>query len=197
VLPIYLASSSPRRSMLLEQLGLPFTVVVPEVEEEVQEGLPPHQLVETLALRKAGAVAPSISKGLVVAADTVVVWQGKVLGKPADAREAAEMLGLLAGNEHEVFTGVAVMEKPSGRRVVTHERTRVRFRPLTTEEIARYVATGEPLDKAGAYAAQGLGAIFIAGIRGCYFNVVGLPLARLAQVLKEFGVDPLEYVQNN
>lgn len=95
------------------------------------------------------------------------------------------MLGLLAGNEHEVFTGVAVMEKPSGRRVVTHERTRVRFRPLTTEEIARYVATGEPLDKAGAYAAQGLGAIFIAGIRGCYFNVVGLPLARLAQVLKE------------
>ncbi|NHM26306.1 septum formation inhibitor Maf [Desulfofundulus sp. TPOSR] len=197
MLPIYLASSSPRRSMLLEQLGLPFTVVVPEVEEEVQEGLPPHQLVETLALRKAGAVAPSISKGLVVAADTVVVWQGKVLGKPADAREAAEMLGLLAGNEHEVFTGVAVMEKPSGRRVVTHERTRVRFRPLTTEEIARYVATGEPLDKAGAYAAQGLGAIFIAGIRGCYFNVVGLPLARLAQVLKEFGVDPLEYVQNN
>lgn len=196
-MPIYLASSSPRRSMLLEQLGLPFTVVVPEVEEEVQEGLPPHQLVETLALRKAGAVAPSISKGLVVAADTVVVWQGKVLGKPADAREAAEMLGLLAGNEHEVFTGVAVMEKPSGRRVVTHERTRVRFRPLTTEEIARYVATGEPLDKAGAYAAQGLGAIFIAGIRGCYFNVVGLPLARLAQVLKEFGVDPLEYVQNN
>ncbi|AEG14034.1 Septum formation protein Maf [Desulfofundulus kuznetsovii DSM 6115] len=197
MLPIYLASSSPRRSMLLEQLGLPFTVVVPEVEEEVQEGLPPHQLVETLALRKAGAVAPSISKGLVVAADTVVVWQGKVLGKPADAREAAEMLSLLAGNEHEVFTGVAVMEKPSGRRVVTHERTRVRFRPLTTEEIARYVATGEPLDKAGAYAAQGLGAIFIAGIRGCYFNVVGLPLARLAQVLKEFGVDPLEYVQNN
>ncbi|SHI98014.1 Maf family protein [Desulfofundulus thermosubterraneus] len=197
MLPIYLASSSPRRSMLLEQLGLPFTVVAPEVAEEVQEGLPPHQLVETLALRKAGAVEPSISKGLVVAADTVVVWQGKVLGKPADAREAAEMLSLLAGNEHEVFTGLAVMEKPSGRRVVTHERTRVRFRPLTTEEIARYVATGEPLDKAGAYAAQGLGAIFIAGIRGCYFNVVGLPLARLAQVLKEFGVDPLEYVQNN
>lgn len=196
-MPIYLASSSPRRSMLLEQLGLPFTVVAPEVAEEVQEGLPPHQLVETLALRKAGAVEPSISKGLVVAADTVVVWQGKVLGKPADAREAAEMLSLLAGNEHEVFTGLAVMEKPSGRRVVTHERTRVRFRPLTTEEIARYVATGEPLDKAGAYAAQGLGAIFIAGIRGCYFNVVGLPLARLAQVLKEFGVDPLEYVQNN
>ncbi|MDQ0285493.1 septum formation protein [Desulfofundulus luciae] len=197
MLPIYLASSSPRRSMLLEQLGLPFTVVVPEVEEKVPEGLPPHQLVETLALRKAGAVAPSISRGLVVAADTIVVWQDKVLGKPADAREAALMLSLLAGDEHEVFTGVAVMEKPSGRRVVTHERTRVRFRPLTTEEIARYVATGEPLDKAGAYAAQGLGAIFIAGIRGCYFNVVGLPLARLAQVLKEFGVDPLEYVRNN
>ncbi|RKO67685.1 Maf family protein [Desulfofundulus salinus] len=197
MLPIYLASSSPRRSMLLEKLGLPFTVVVPRVEEGVQEALPPHQLVETLALRKARAVAPSISKGLVVAADTVVVWHDKVLGKPADTREASEMLSLLSGNEHEVYTGVAVIEKPSGRRVVTHERTRVKFRPLTAEEIARYVATGEPLDKAGAYAAQGLGAIFIAGIRGCYFNVVGLPLARLAQVLKEFGVDPLEYVQNN
>ncbi|MGB9803621.1 Maf family protein [Desulfofundulus sp.] len=197
MLPIYLASSSPRRSMLLKQLGLPFTVVLPEVEEEVQEGLPPHQLVETLALKKAGAVAPSIARGLVVAADTVVVWQGRVLGKPADAREAGEMLGLLSGNVHEVYTGVAVVEKPSGRQVVTHERTFVEFRPLTAEEIAGYVATGEPLDKAGAYAAQGLGAIFIAGIRGCYFNVVGLPLARLALVLKEFGIDPLKYARNN
>ncbi len=196
-MPVYLASSSPRRRMLLEQLGLPFTVVVPRVQEEVEEGLPPHHLVEMLALRKAKAVAPSIPRGVVVAADTVVVWERKILGKPADAREAGEMLSLLSGNEHEVFTGVAVMEKPSGRRVVTHERTLVKFRPLSKEEIDKYVATGEPLDKAGAYAAQGLGAIFIAGIKGCYFNVVGLPLARLALVLKEFGVDPLEYVQNN
>ncbi|MDK2888970.1 MAG: nucleoside triphosphate pyrophosphatase [Thermoanaerobacter sp.] len=192
MLPIYLASSSPRRKMLLEQLGLPFTVVPPDVEEEEHGGLPPRKLVEALAEKKARAVAPAISRGLVLAADTVVVFQDRILGKPAGPREAVFMLSLLSGNEHEVYTGLAVMEKPSGRLVVTHECTRVRFRTLEEEEIARYVATGEPLDKAGAYAAQGLGAIFIAGIKGCYFNVVGLPLARLARVLREFGVDPLK-----
>ncbi|HHW44663.1 MAG TPA: septum formation inhibitor Maf [Desulfotomaculum sp.] len=197
MIPVYLASSSPRRRMLLEQVGLPFTVVEPRVEEEMDEQLPPHRLVEKLALRKASSVARQLTGGLVVAADTVVVLGDRVLGKPADAAEAISMLSLLAGNVHEVYTGLTVMEPPPGRRVVTHERTRVRFRSLTAEEIVNYVATGEPLDKAGAYAAQGLGAIFIAGIEGCYFNVVGLPLARLATVLQEFGLDLLRLSRKN
>lgn len=191
--PIYLASSSPRRRMLLAQLGLPFSVVVPEVKEEIKNSLPFARLVEELALKKALAVESAISRGLILAADTIVVWQGKVLGKPSSEAEAREMLRCLSGCVHEVYTGLAVLEKPTGRRVITHERTEVKFRTLSEEEIARYVATGEPMDKAGAYAAQGLGAIFIEGINGCYFNVVGLPVAKLAAILKEFGIDPLDY----
>lgn len=192
MLPIYLASSSPRRRALLAQLGLPFSVIVPKVAEEGVDGLPGARLAEELASKKALAVEGAVSRGIIVAADTIVVCRGKVLGKPSSEAEAREMLRFLSGCVHEVYTGLAVLEKPAGRRVLAHERTEVKFRTLSEEEIARYVATGEPMDKAGAYAAQGLGAIFIEGIKGCYFNVVGLPVARLAAILKEFGIDPLE-----
>jgi len=189
---LYLASSSPRRRMLLERLRLPFFVLAKPVNEVLDVEAPPRRQAEILAERKARVAAGDVSQGLVIGADTLVVCSGRVLGKPADAREAEKMLRLLQGRQHDVYTGVTVVEKPAGRVLVACEQTRVKFKPLTESEIKRYVATGEPLGKAGAYAAQGLGAIFIDGIKGCFFNVVGLPVARLAQMLKEFGVDVLD-----
>ncbi|MDI6710546.1 MAG: Maf family protein [Thermoanaerobacterales bacterium] len=189
--PLILASSSPRRRELLKGLGLDFTVFACDVDESIDAGGAPAPQVEALALRKARAVAGRLDCGLVIGADTVVVLGGRILGKPADAREAAAMLRDLEGASHEVYTGVAVVEAGSGRAVVDHERTVVRFRSLTEAEIAAYVATGEPLDKAGAYGIQGIGAFLVAGIEGCYTNVVGLPLGRLTELLRVFGCDLL------
>jgi septum formation protein len=191
MLPIYLASASPRRKALLEQIGLPFSILVRPVEEELKEGESYAQQVMFLAEMKARSAALVIAEGLVIGADTLVVCDGRVLGKPADLSEAEKMLSLLGGNEHEVYTGLAVVQKPSGRIITDYECTKVRFKSLNLDQIKRYAATGEPLDKAGAYAVQGIGAIFIDRIEGCYNNVVGLPLALLADILKEFGVDVL------
>ncbi|MGQ9532824.1 MAG: Maf family protein [Desulfotomaculales bacterium] len=188
MIPIVLASASPRRRALLRQLDLPFRTVPSRVSEELPAELAPVERVERLAELKARDVAARIPEGLVIGADTVVVVDGRVLGKPADPAEAEAMLMLLQGRWHEVFTGVAVVAAGGGRALVTHERTEVAFKPLDADQIRRYVATGEPLDKAGAYAIQGRAAAFVAGIRGCYSNVVGLPLARLAGLLEEFGV---------
>ncbi|MFA5383211.1 MAG: Maf family protein [Eubacteriales bacterium] len=190
---IYLASSSPRRRNLLEQLGVPFCVLNQEVDEAAATvGTPPRMLVQELAQRKALAAAEKVAGGLVIGADTIVCCGGQILGKPATQAEAEQMLFLLRGRQHEVYTGVAVVEEPSGNMLVDFERTVVRFCPLTAKEIKAYAATGEPVGKAGAYAIQGLAAIFIEGIAGCYSNVVGLPLACLARMLKVFGVDLLE-----
>ncbi|MBC7105532.1 MAG: septum formation inhibitor Maf [Firmicutes bacterium] len=186
--PIVLASASPRRRALLRQLGLPFRVVPSRVREEVPAGLAPGARVERLAELKARDVAARVRRGLVIGADTVVVVDGRVLGKPADPADAEVMLALLQGRWHEVYTGVAVAAAGGERALVAHERTCVAFKPLDPERIRRYVGTGEPLDKAGAYAIQGRAAAFVAGIRGCYSNVVGLPLGRLADLLEEFGV---------
>jgi len=204
---IILASSSPRRQELMTKLGLTFEIKAAAVDESVPEktgAFAPAELVEVLALRKARAVAEEPGKAgkagnagnagngaLVIGADTVVVHRGTVLGKPADAEEARAMLRQLQGTAHEVFTGLAVVRVIPGkvREAVAHERTLVKFRPVDEWEIERYVATGEPLDKAGSYAIQGLGAIFVEGIEGCFFNVVGLPLARLAKMLRSFGVN--------
>lgn len=190
--PIYLASASPRRKALLEQIGVPFSVLVCPVEEKLKAGASHVRQVMFLAEMKARSAARVIAEGLVIGADTLVVYNGRVLGKPEDISEAIKMLSLLEGNEHEVYTGLAVVQKPSGRTITAHECTKVRFKPLNLDQIKRYAATGEPLDKAGAYAVQGLGAIFIDRIEGCYSNVVGLPLALLADILKEFEVDALE-----
>jgi len=192
MLPIYLASASPRRKALLEQLGIPFSILVCPVEEELKDGVNHAQQVMFLAEMKARTAAREVTGGLVIGADTLVVCDGRVLGKPADVPEAVRMLSLLEGNEHEVYTGLAIVQKPSGRTATAHECTKVRFKPLKTDQIKRYAATGEPLGKAGSYAVQGLGAIFIDRIEGCYNNVVGLPLALLAVMLREFGVDVLE-----
>lgn len=189
VTPLILASQSPRREALLRQVGLEFEVFPSGVEERLREGLPPAEGAEKLALQKAEWVAARCSDGLVIGADTVVVVDGRVLGKPTGVEDARDMLRLLSGREHEVITGIAVVDAASGRSRSDHVVTAVGFAPLTQEIIDRYVATGEPLDKAGAYAIQGYGALLIEGIRGCYNNVVGLPLRRLAELLGEFGYD--------
>lgn len=191
LLPIYLASSSPRRRELMEQMGLRFSVVARPVDETVDEKLPPEEIVESLSARKALAVSREIDRGLIIGSDTVVVWRGKIMGKPVSDDDALDMLRCLQGSEHYVYSGLAVVDASDGRIVCVHERTRVFFRPAGDDELKMYVNTGEPLDKAGAYAIQGLGAVFVSGIEGCYSNVVGLPLFLLASVLKDFGINVL------
>lgn len=188
---LILASSSPRRAELLKQIGLDFEIKAGSVDEPLLPGLSPPELVECLAESKAAAVARELNDGIVIAADTVVVWQGQILGKPLDGEEAFDMLSKLQGSVHEVFTGVALIDVRSGKILVEHEKTRVFFRAMERAEISRYVASGEPLDKAGAYGVQGLASIFIKRLEGCYSNVVGLPLARLSQMLKVFGIEVL------
>ena len=185
-----LASQSPRRRELLGQMGFSFTVRPAKGEELAHPELTPAQLVEELARQKALEVsAEAEADDVVVAADTVVAIDGVVLGKPRDKAHAAEMLSALSGREHTVYTGVAV--KRGETLLVEHEATQVRFRPLTEREIDLYIQTGEPMDKAGSYGIQGYGALLVEGIRGDYFNVVGLPICRLGRMLAQVGEDAL------
>ena len=185
-----LASQSPRRRELLGQMGFSFTVRPAKGEELAHPELTPAQLVEELARQKALEVsAEAEADDVVVAADTVVAIDGVVLGKPRDKAHAAEMLSALSGREHTVYTGVAV--KRGETLLVEHEATQVRFRPLTQREIDLYIQTGEPMDKAGSYGIQGYGALLVEGIRGDYFNVVGLPICRLGRMLAQVGEDAL------
>lgn len=188
---IILASQSPRRRELLAQMGIADFIIRPAVGEETAEpGLSPDRLVEALSRQKGLEVAAgSEPDDLIIAADTVVSVDGQVLGKPRSEQEAAEMLTSLSGRTHTVYTGVTVCR---GDQVLTeHEATAVRFRTLTPDEIAAYVATGEPMDKAGSYGIQGIGALLVEGIEGDYFNVVGLPICRLGRMLARFGVNTL------
>ena len=188
---IILASQSPRRRELLAQVGLKQFIIRPALgEEKADPSLLPAQLVEELSRCKAREVAGASDPGdLVIAADTVVAIDGRVLGKPHDREEACAMLSALSGREHTVYTGVTVCR--DDRMLTQHEATQVRFRPLSPREIQAYVDSGEPMDKAGAYGVQELGALLVEGIRGDYFNVVGLPLCRLGQMLSQFGVELL------
>lgn len=187
---IVLASQSPRRRELLGKMGLEFTTKSPEIDEEAIHGLPAQELVKALSRAKALHIAKNEDKDtIVIGSDTVVVLDGKILGKPADRQEAEEMLTALSGRSHEVCTGVTVCQ---GDKVVSQaEVTQVTFRALTPEEVQRYVRTGEPMDKAGAYGIQGYGALLVEGIRGDYSSVVGLPVCRLGRILLDFGVDCL------
>ena len=193
ILPhLLLASGSPRRAEILRAAGWPFAVQPADVDETLHAHEPAVAYVERLAHTKATAVAALTQADLVLGADTVVVLGEEILGKPADAADACRMLRALSGRWHEVLTGVALL-KADGRASVTHERTRVRFAVLTEAEINAYAATGEPLDKAGAYAIQGRAALFIEEIAGDYWNVVGLP-ARLVYRLwqdQEFNAETL------
>lgn len=188
---IILASASPRRRELLENVGVKDMKIIPaHGEERVPEGAAPDEAVKAISRAKAAEVAEQCRPGdVIIAADTVVCIDGEILGKPRDAAEAKSMLRRLSGREHEVFTGVTVI--CSGRELVCAERTAVRFRPLSPGEIDAYVATGEPMDKAGAYGAQGLACLFVEGITGDFFNVMGLPMCRLGRMLSELGVSLL------
>ena len=189
---LILASGSPRRRELMEMLRPEGLEIVPALGEETADpALPPEELVKALSRGKAAEVAARCAKGgdVVVGADTVVVLDGTVLGKPRDAADARRMLRALSGRSHTVFTGVTVLR---GDACISHaERTEVRFRALTDAEIERYIATGEPMDKAGAYGAQGYASLFVEHLDGDFFNVMGLPLCALGKLLKQLGVDLL------
>ena len=188
---IILASGSPRRKELLEMLGVRDLKIIPaKGEEKAAEGLDPAELVMALASHKAREVAALCEAGdVIIAADTIVWQHGRVFGKPHSEAQAAEMLRSLSGAEHEVYTGVSVIR--AGRELLRADRSAVRFRELTEREIAAYIASGEPMDKAGAYGAQGKAALFVERIDGDFFNVMGLPLCMLGQMLKEQGVELL------
>lgn len=190
---IILASQSPRRRELLGRLVPDFTVITDDSAEALIPGEKPPQTVQRLAAEKAEHVsAKTDADALILAADTVVVLDGQILGKPKDEADAFVMLSALSGNTHQVFTGIAVLDTKTGQCVTAFETTKVRFRPLSHREILQYIASGEPMDKAGAYGIQELGALFVEGIEGDYFNVVGLPLCRLGKLLKEsFEIDLL------
>lgn len=183
---LVLASKSPRRRRLLSALGWNFRVVDPAVGERNGEGELPVDLCRRLALEKARAVSLKCPDNLVLGADTIVALDGVALGKPKDDGEAVEMIRRLSGRSHDVMTGIAVCR--SDRRLVDVEVTRVSFRALADSEIKAYVSTGEGRDKAGAYAIQGKGSLLVSEIRGCYFNVVGLPLYRLSLLIDRFGI---------
>ncbi len=185
---IVLASSSPRRKELLRLIGLRFRVDPAEYGERMDLDMPPLRLARHLSSGKARTVAVKYPDAIVIAADTFILFKGKLLGKPHTVQEAKRMLGMLNGKTHSVITGFTVMDTLTGRKVSKSVETKVRFGKLTADEIASYAGTGEPLDKAGAYAIQGLGAVIVKEIDGDYFNVIGLPLNSLAGVLKKFGV---------
>ncbi|MBS3985906.1 MAG: septum formation protein Maf [Selenomonadales bacterium] len=185
---IFLASASPRRLLLLRQIGVEPVVVSSSFVEGTELSGDPVACAREYAEMKALGALPLPSAGVCIAADTVVHLHGRLLGKPETPEHAAWMLGLLSGESHEVVTGVAVL-RSAERCIVRHATTRVDFRALSPAEIRNYVATGEPLDKAGGYAIQGAAAVFVRGIAGCYSNVVGLPLSLLYEMLQELGVD--------
>ncbi|MES9671040.1 Maf family protein [Bacillus pseudomycoides] len=184
---LILASGSPRRKELLELAGVPFEIVVSEIEETIGAYSSPADIVMSLALQKASAVVEHHEDSVVLGADTIVTYESRILGKPKDEAEAKEILQLLSGKTHEVYTGVALISKE--KTVTFYERAEVMFWELTEEEIDAYIATKEPLDKAGSYGIQGKGSIFVQHIQGDYYSVVGLPIARLVRELKQFDND--------
>lgn len=191
---LILASASPRRAQILRDAGLHFELAHADVDERHKRGETAREMTRRLAQAKAHAVARKLAdkspEAIVIGADTVVEVKGALLGKPMSARAAREMLTKLSGRTHRVITSVAAIRLPDQVEEIATESTRVRFAPLTGDEIADYVATGEPLDKAGAYAVQGIGGRFVERVEGCYFNVVGLPLARLYHMLTTLGWQP-------
>ena len=185
---LILASASPRRAEILRSAGLQFTVLSSAVDETPMPSEVPQDLVRRLALAKAELVAArALGPAIVIAADTVVVLEGTILGKPRTSEDARQMLEKLSGRTHSVMTGVALIRLPDAERREFIETTQVHFASVSNEEIVKYLASGEPFDKAGAYAIQGLGGRFVPRIDGCYFNVVGLPLARLWHELSLLG----------
>ncbi len=188
--PLVLASASPRRRELLQQIGLEFQVIPSNAAEDKLPGETPEELVIRLSLAKASEVSrrKDVDGRWFIGSDTIVLCDGNILGKPRNDAHATEILQMLSGREHRVLSGYAVLDRQTGEQRAEAVSTKVWFRQLTDAEIARYIATGEPMDKAGAYAIQGFGVCFVARIEGSYTNVVGLPLCRLTGTMKELGV---------
>ena len=186
---VILASQSPRRKELMGLFHIPFTVRIPQADETMDPALSPAEAVARVSRRKAEAVVRE-DGDLVIAADTIVVCAGKILGKPRDEQDASQMLHLLSGRDHQVMTGMTVL-RGSVCTTVT-EITDIHFRPLTDREITAYIATKEPMDKAGSYGIQGGAALFAEWIRGDYYNVMGLPVCRLGQLLREIAPEIME-----
>jgi septum formation protein len=185
---LILASASPRRAEIMRSAGIAFNVLSSAVDETPMPNEAPQDLVQRLALAKAELVAArAVGPAIVIAADTVVVLEGEILGKPRTSEDARQMLEKLSGRTHTVLTGVALIRLPDAARREFMETTQVHFAAISNDEILRYLASGEPFDKAGSYAIQGLAGRYIPRIDGCYFNVVGLPLARLCKELAELG----------
>ena len=186
---ILLASGSPRRRELLSGMGLSFDICKPCFDEDSVFGFSPEVTVEKLSLGK--ALSAKAEDALVIGSDTVVALDGEILGKPCDEKDAFRMLKMLSGRTHFVYTGVALAGQ--GKNIVFHEKTAVHFKHLTDDDITAYVKSGEPMDKAGAYGIQGKGAMLVSRIEGDYFTVVGFPVCRVAEALKnEFGIDCLK-----
>ncbi len=184
---LVLASLSPRRAHLLRLLGVAFDVIPSHIPEDQINDDRPNEIVTALSRAKAMEVARNIPDGLIIGADTIVVLDGKILGKPETPAEAVEMLRELSGCEHKVYTGFTIVETPTMREVSAYEKTLVRFRTLQPREIEEYVASGSPMDKAGAYGIQDdFGAIFVESITGCFYNVVGFPLTKFYTTLQKF-----------
>jgi septum formation protein len=189
---IILASASQRRKELLELIGLQFKIDPGDYKEDMNLKLSPHELARALSLEKAKLVAGKYNNAIIIAADTFVIIRGQLLGKPHTEEEAKRMLVLLDGATHSVITGFTILDTDTGKKISRSVETKVTFKNLTEKEIDAYVKTKEPLDKAGAYAIQGLGSILVKRIEGDYFNVIGLPLCPLVECLAEFGVRILE-----
>jgi len=189
---IYLASESERRIQILRRLGVEFTVLKPKAVE-VHRGEPKFVAVSN-ALSKARSVVDAVDQGFIIAADTTVAVDGAVLGKPKDGEDAKRMLRMLSGRWHTVLTGLAVITVPERLEYTSVEETRVKFKRLSSREVEFYVATGEPFGKAGGYAIQGYASLFVDRVEGCYFNVVGLPVRRLYELMRKVGVDLLDYI---
>lgn len=188
---IILASASPRRKELLEKIGLIFKVEPGNYEEPVYSGLEPHEFARRISLEKAKVVAHKHKNAIVIAADTFIVFGSQILGKPLTENAARKMLEAINGRSHSVITGFSIIDTGENKTLSRSVETKVYIRKLTPSEIDAYVKSKEPLDKAGAYAIQGLGTVIVEKIEGDYFNVVGLPLSSLTEALKEFGVEAL------
>jgi septum formation protein len=179
-LPIYLASQSPRRKKLLEQINLKFSVTVVHTPERMKKGELPVDTCRRISLEKIEAAKKIIEKGIIITADTIVVIDNQILGKPKNKKDAFRILKMLSGRTHEVYTGFSLFNSEKGKTITGYERTSVKFRKLEDDEITNYINSGSPMDKAGAYGIQDdYGAVFVEKITGCYYNVVGLPLAKI------------------
>jgi len=188
---IILASASPRRKEILEKTGLKFRTDESDYEEKMVPGLKPHELAVLFSRKKARAVARRYRDAIIIAADTVVVLRGSLFGKPRDVEEARKMLKALSGKSHYVITGFTIIDTEIKKELSRSIETKVFFKRLSAVEIEAYIKSGEPLDKAGAYGIQGLGALIVKKIEGDFFNVMGLPLNALVESLKKFGINVL------